>query len=310
MKLLFASTDDPAPWLAALAELIPEAAVAVAGRDPYDPAAIDYALAWRPPPGLLAACANLKAIFNLGAGVDALLQDPTLPPGVPIVRLVDPRLSAGMTEYVVHWVLHFHRDMPLYARQQAARAWVQHDNADPAQRRIGILGYGELGRHAARALGMLGFSDIAGWSRRPKGGDGVNSYAGAEHLDAFLARTDILVNLLPDTPATRGTLDAARLAALPPGGYLINAGRGATVVEDDLIAALRSGHIAGCALDVFAQEPLPAENPLWAMENVFITPHVASLTTAASATRVIKAAIDALEAGRTPANVVDRSQGY
>lgn len=310
MNLLFASTDAPAPWLEAIAEVIPEATVFVQDRDTYDPTAIDYALVWRPGAGVLAACENLKAIFNLGAGVDALLKDATLPAHVPIVRLVDPRLSAGMTEYVVHWVLHFHRDLPLYAQQQVARTWVQHDNADPAERRIGILGYGELGRNAARALGMLGFSDIAGWSRNPKHGDGVKSYSGADEIDAFLARTDILINLLPDTPATRGVLDGARLAALPRGAYLINAGRGATVNEPDLIEALSSGHIAGCALDVFAEEPLPADSPLWAMENVYVTPHIASLTDPKSATRVIKSGIEALEAGREPANIVDKTQGY
>lgn len=310
MDLLLASTDAPGPWEDAVRTVLPDARLFVEGRDAYDPSAIDYALVWKPAPGLVANLPNLKAVFNLGAGVDALLQDATLPAHLPIVRLVDPRLAAGMTEYVVHWVLHFHRDMHVYARQQAGRVWRQHHNADPAKRRIGFLGYGELARHGARALAMLGFADIAGWSRTPKSGDGVKNYAGEAELDAFLARTDILVNLLPATEATRGLLDARRLDALPRGAFVINAGRGATVVERDLVAALESGNIAACALDVFAAEPLAADSPLWTMENVHVTPHIASLTAPESAVRTVKAGIDAIEAGRTPANVVDRAQGY
>lgn len=310
MKLLYISPDDPAPWRVAVAKHIPHAEFYVWGEDEVDLNAVDYALAWRPEPGLLAKLANVRAIFNLGAGVDALLQDPTLPRTAPIVRLVDPRLSSGMVEYVAHWVLHFHRDLPLYARQQAAREWTEHENADTTTRRVGILGLGELGQAAAHALLMLGFESIAGWSRTAKDLPGVESFAGADELDAFLARTEILVCLLPDTVATRGVLNKDTLAKLPPGAFVINGGRGAAVVDEDLIAALESGHIQGAALDVFNTEPLPTDHPYWTMDNVFITPHVASLTTPDSACQVIAEGIDALEHGRIPANVVDLDQGY
>ena len=311
MNLLFISSDDPAPWRAAAAKHLPGATFWVWGSDDdADLSQVDYALAWKPPVGLLARLPNVKAIFNLGAGVDALLQDPSLPKSIPIVRLVDPRLTQGMTEYIVHWVLHAHRDMPAYARQQQAQRWVQHANADTAKRRVGILGLGELGQAAAHALLMLGFESIAGWSRSPKHLPGVESFAGAETLNAFLARTEILICLLPDTPATRGILNKTTLAKLPKGAFVINAGRGSTIDDNALIAALKNDHLSGAALDVFNTEPLPKDHPYWAMENVFITPHVATLTTADSATQVIADGIEALQRGRNPANVVNLSQGY
>lgn len=310
MNLLYISADDPAPWRAAVTKHIPDATLWVWGEDDVDLSQVDYALAWQPAAGLLTRLLNVKAIFNLGAGVDALLQDPMLPKSVPIVRLVDPRLAQGMTEYVVHWVLHAHRDFAVYAQQQRAGLWVQHHNADTAKRRVGILGLGELGQAAAHALLMLGFASIAGWSRSPKHLPGIESFAGANKLDAFLARTEILVCLLPNTPATRGILNQATLAKLPQGAFVINAGRGSAIDDNALIAALNDGSLSGAALDVFNTEPLPKDHPYWTMDNVFITPHVASLTTADSATQVIAEGIEALQQGRSPANVVDLNQGY
>jgi glyoxylate/hydroxypyruvate reductase A len=310
MNLLYVSPDDATPWRAAVAKHLPDATLLVWGEDPVDLNTVDYALTWMPEPGLLARMASLKAIFNLGAGVDALLRDTTVPQGIPIVRLVDPRLSSGMTEYVAHWVLHFHRDMPTYARQQAKRSWVQHENADTRKRRIGFSGLGELGQAAAHTLLMLGFESIAGWSRSEKFLPRVESFVGAEQLDAFLARTEILVSLLPNTAATRGILNKDTLAKLPRGAFIINGGRGSAVVDDDLIQALNSGHLAGAALDVFNTEPLPHDHPYWSMNNVFITPHVASLTTPDSAMCVIAEGINALQRGGTPANLVNLALGY
>ena len=310
MKLLYICADDPAPWRAAVARHIPGARLLVWGEDDVDVTQVDYALVWNPEPGVIATLRNAKAIFNLGAGVDALLQDDTLPRTVPIVRLVDPRLASGMMEYVVHWVLHFHRDMPTYARQQAARDWSQHTNADTTKRRVGILGLGELGQDAAHALTLLGFESIAGWSRTHKDLPGIQSFAGLGALDAFLARTEILVSLLPDTPATRGILNADTLAKLPKGAFVINAGRGSAVIDADLIQALERGHIRGAALDVFNDEPLSADHPYWVLDGVFITPHVASLTTADSATQLIASAIRTLQDGSLPENIVDLDQGY
>lgn len=310
MNVVFISPDKPKPWLKALRRHLPEADVFVWGRDDLDPASIDYALVWKPEPGLLTRFTNLKGIFNLGAGVDALLQDQTLPRHVPLVRLVDPLLSSGMVEFAVHWILHFHRDMHVYARQQRAHAWTQHANATTKTRAVGILGLGELGQNVAHALLLLGFENVAGWSRTAKDLPGVTSFAGPNQLETFLKRTEILLCLLPLSDATRGIINAGTLAHLPQGAFFINAGRGPLVVDDDLIAALTSGHISAAALDVFNTEPLPKDHPYWTMDNVFITPHIASLTTALSASEVIAQALRDLEDGKTPDNLVDFEQGY
>jgi glyoxylate/hydroxypyruvate reductase A len=200
--------------------------------------------------------------------------------------------------------------MHVYARQQKAQQWGQHENADPAKRRIGFLGLGELAQDAAHAVLMLGFESIASWSRTPKDLPGIESFVGAEGLGAFLARTEILVCLLPHTQHTKGLLNAATLAKLPRGAFVINAGRGSLVVETDMIDALKSGHIEAAAFDVFATEPLPQDHPYWTMDNVFITPHIASLTTAASATQVVAKGIQAITEGDLPDNVVNLKTGY
>jgi len=314
MNIIFISPDNPAPWRKALRKHLPEADVFFCGSDDigadFDASAMDYALVWKPEPGLLPSFPNLKGIFNLGAGVDALLLDQTLPRHIPLVRLVEPRLSSGMVEYVAHWVLHFHRDMHVYARQQRARDWVQHNNAAVATRRVGILGLGELGQSCAHALLMLGFENLSGWSRTAKQLPGVQSFAGDDGLKDFLKQAEILVCLLPLTVDTRGLINAETLALLPKGAFIINAGRGPLVVDDDLIAALESGHVEAAALDVFNTEPLPQDHPYWGMDNVFITPHIASLTTPMSSSAVIADALHDLEAGKTPANLVDFDQGY
>ncbi|MBL4614233.1 MAG: glyoxylate/hydroxypyruvate reductase A [Magnetovibrio sp.] len=310
MNLVFISPDDATPWRKALRRHLPEADLFVWGEDEVDKDTINYALVWKPEPGLLATFANLKGIFNLGAGVDALLQDVSLPKAVPLVRLVDPLLSSGMVEYVVHWVLHFHRDMHVYARQQRERNWAQHANANTKKRRVGILGLGELGQNVAHALLMLGFENISGWSRTAKELPGLNSFAGDDQLEAFLSQCDILVNLLPLTKATRGIINKASLSHLPSGAYFINAGRGPTIIDDDLIAALNDGQLNAAALDVFNEEPLSNDHLYWTMDNVFITPHIASLTTPMSSSEVIAEALRDFEDGNTPDNLVDLNQGY
>jgi len=312
MNILFHSPEKSAPWHQALQHHLPDANVFVSGEDKIDHTIIEYALVWRPPPGLLASLPNLKGIFNLGAGVDMLIQDATLPHHVPLVRLVDPVLTSGMVEYVVHWVLHFHRDMHIYATQQRARKWRGHNtvNADTQNRRIGILGLGELGQSCAHALLMLGFESITGWSRTAKHLPGVTCHAGQDGLQTFLNQTDILVCLLPLTHETRGLINADTLAALPQGAFIINAGRGPLVKDDDLIAALEKGHIQAAALDVFNTEPLPEHHAYWGMDTVFITPHIASLTTPMSASAVAAQALRDLENGQTPYNVVNVERGY
>jgi glyoxylate/hydroxypyruvate reductase A len=270
---------------------------------------IDYCLAWKTRPGDLKRYPNLKAIFWLGAGVDHLLKDPDLPRQVPIVRLVDPGLTAGMTEYVLLHVLRYHRRAPELEAHQRESRWRPLDTPLAKDRRVGLLGFGVLGQDAAMKLLMLGF-DVAGWSRSAKRLDGVTVFDGDAGLTPFLARTQILVCLLPLTPATSGIINARTLAALPKGAYVINAARGGHVVDADLIAALDRGHIAHATLDVFHREPLPVEHPFWRHPRITLTPHVASQTISETASRVVIDGLTALRDGRPPANVVSLEKGY
>jgi len=270
---------------------------------------IEYALAWLPKPGDLARYPRLKAIFWLGAGVDHLLKDKDLPRRVPIVRLVDDGLTAGMTEYVLLHVLRYHRRLPELETQQRQGLWRKLSYPLAKDRRIGIMGLGVLGRDVAHRLVDLGF-DIAGWSGSPKQLAGVASFHGDDQLVPFLNRSEILVCLLPLTPATTGIINARTLAALPKAAAVINAARGGHVVDADLIAALDRGHVAHATLDVFTSEPLPVEHPFWRHPRITLTPHVASVTISETASRVVIAGLRAMRDGRAPANVVDLGKGY
>jgi glyoxylate/hydroxypyruvate reductase A len=270
---------------------------------------IDYALAWLPQPGDLARYPNLKAVFWLGAGVDHLLKDKALPRDIPIVRLVDDGLTAGMTEYVLLHVLRYHRRLPELEAQQRENLWRKLSYPLAKDRRVGVMGLGVLGRDVARRLADLGFN-VAGWSGSPKRLAGVTSFHGDDQLAPFLNRTDILVRLLPLTPATAGIINARTLAALPKGASVVNAARGGHVIDADLIAALDRGHVAHATLDVFTTEPLPVEHPFWRHPRITVTPHVASVTISETASRVVIEGLKALRAGRTPANVVDLAKGY
>ena len=274
-----------------------------------DPREIRYALVWQPEPGLLASLPNLELILSLGAGVDHILGDPSVPPQVPIMRLVDPYMTDMMTEPVALSVLRLHRRDLDYRAQQRARVWREHEQKNASERRVGIMGLGALGMAAAERLGGLGFA-LAGWSRSPRAGLGFETSAGSEGLPAFLARTEILVCLLPLTSETVGILNAETLALLPQGAFLVNVGRGAQLVEEDLIAALESGHIAGAALDVFRAEPLPAAHPFWAHPRIIVTPHVAAATHPPTAAPIFCDAIRRFEAGLPVENLVDPALGY
>ena len=284
-----------------------------AAPDIGDPSAIHYACVWKPPAGLLATLPNLRAIFSLGAGVDHLMGDPSLP-DVPIVRIVDSDLTLRMTEYVVMHVLLHHRRMKLYERQQRERVWREHADPAASEVRVGIMGMGVLGRAAADALKGLGFR-VAGWSRTDRTAPGIEMFSGAAGLPAFLARTDILVCLLPLTPDTRGILcydlfrRLARDGALG-GPALINAGRGGLQIEADILRALDDGTLTGASLDVFEQEPLPKDNPLWSHPKVYVTPHNAAQSDPRALTKYVLAQIDRLEGGEPLENVVDRTRGY
>lgn len=305
MTVVLIRPDAHQTWSKALRRHAPEYDVHIWGIDDIEKENVEYALVWKPEPGLLNSFSNLKGVYNLGAGVDALLADDTYPRHIPLARLVDPKLSSGMVEYVVHWVLHFHRDFHQYGQ-----SWKPLVNADTAKRTVGILGFGELGQDCAHALLMLGFENIAGWSRSRKELPGIKSFAGSEELNAFLERSEILVNLLPHTSRTHQLLNRDTLNKLPEGSFFINAGRGDTVIENDLIACLENGHIQAAALDVFESEPLSEDHPFWTMPNVKVTPHIASVTDPNSAAQIIAEALRAWDDGEIPDNLVDIVQGY
>jgi glyoxylate/hydroxypyruvate reductase A len=294
-------------WLDAFAAQAPDLKVSTF---PYegDPEAVDYALVWSPPPGELKRYPNLKVIFSVGAGIDHLKNDPELP-DLPVVRMVEPGLTAGMTQFVVMACLMIHRSMIDYRNQQLARHWEEISQRSTGNRRIGILGLGHLGGDAARKLTTFGFP-VSGWSRSRKQIEGVTSYAGEEALAEFLGRTDILVSLLPLTAETEDMIDAKLLAGLPKGAAFISAGRGKQVVEEDLLAALDSGQIGGAILDVFREEPLPADSPFWGHERVIVLPHVASMTDPVTAVGAVVENIRRIQSGAEPLHRVDLDKGY
>ena len=274
-----------------------------------DPAEIEFALVWQPTRGELRAYPNLKAIFSIGAGIDHLSSDPDLPEGVPIVRMVEPGLTAGMVEFVVMSVLYHHRFMLDYAAQARDKVWREIPQIPTQRRRVGIMGLGVLGRAAGEALVRFGF-DMAGWSRTAKDVPGIAAFHGQDGLTPFLNRSDIVVCLLPLTAETTGIINARTLGALPRGAVLISVGRGAHVVESDLLAALDSGQIGGATLDVFQAEPLPSDSPFWTHPRVVVVPHIASMTIPDSAAEAVIANIRRIQAGQPPEHVVDLDRGY
>ncbi|MGX1096209.1 2-hydroxyacid dehydrogenase [Amorphus sp. MBR-141] len=314
MSILFAARGfTPEPWRRHLEAVADGRRVVVDGIDAYDPSDIRYAVVWQPPRNLLAELPNLDVIFNLGAGVDALLADTSLP-ARPIVRVVDPDMTGRMTEWIVLQVLTHHRGALRFQARQRAREWVSESFPAAHEVRVGVMGMGVLGSDAAAMLQRLGYR-VTGWNRSAKTVEGIEVVSGAAALDGFLARTDILVVLLPLTPETRGLLDASLFARLARDGalggpMLINAGRGGLQIEADIVAALEAGTLKGASLDVFETEPLPATSPLWDRPEVVITPHVAAESNPPAICRGIVAQIAAFERGDPLQNVVDRTRGY
>lgn len=308
MALLFYSEDDdPEAWRREVTRLVPDLEwrtwPAIG-----DPAAIDCALVWLPPPGLLAGLPNLKAIFSLAAGVDAMLLDPTLP-GLPLVRMVDRSLTTTMSEFVLLHALRYHRLLDVYAAQQRRGQWRLALPPAPASRVVGVMGLGVLGRDAAVTLAGHGFT-VKGWSRTARAIDGVTCLAGPERLGDFLADLDLLVCLLPLTAETEGVLCADLFARLEPGCRLLNVGRGGHLVEGDLLAALDGGRIAHATLDVAREEPLPDAHPFWRHPRIDVTPHAASYTRPDTGAVGIAESLRRLADGRPLLNVVDRARGY
>lgn len=277
--------------------------------EPGDIADIEYAMVWKPPRGVLRGFPNLKAIFSIGAGVDHLFSDTELPEGVPVVRMVEPELTRGMTEYAVLHVLRHHRRQHEMEGNQRDRKWELISGPTAPSRRVGVMGLGELGRAAALALAALEF-DVAGWSRTPKDIPGVECFHGDFAKDAFLARSEILICLLPLTAETEGILNAELFDRLPRGASVINAARGGHQIEDDILAALDSGQLSEATLDVFRQEPLPGDHHFWRHPRVTITPHNASLTDPDGAVRQVAENIQRIRRGEPPSNIVDPKMGY
>jgi len=279
---------------------------------PNDPS-ITYAVVWKQRPNLLSGLPNLRAIFSIGAGVDHLFQDPSVP-DVPIVRVVADNLSRHMTEYVVWRVLDHHRQGALYRAQQTRKVWHEPQQRVAGDISVGIMGFGQLGRAAARALLGLGFC-VNGWSRRPASADGVATFHGESGLIPFLNATDILVVLLPLTPETQGIVNYDLLRELRRrnglgGSVLINAGRGRLQRDADIQRALDDGTLKEASLDVFETEPLPKASPLWNHPRVFVTPHAAATSDPAHLVQPMLEQMNALERGEALQNLVDRAAGY
>ena len=337
MQILFYTTDpQPARWAECLQQHLPGARIAVyaegsAGSNHPDgssgaspgtgntigisspTAQADYAVCWKPPTAFFDGQRNIKAVFNIAAGVDFILAHPAMQQGylreVPIMRLGDAGMAAQMEEYVLAAALRWQRELNTYATQQRAGVWHMLPPKKREDVTVGVLGLGVLGTHVAQAMQRFGFA-AAGWSRSAKHIAGVDCYHGTDGLQSFLARTNVLVCLLPLTADTRGILNRTHLAQLPQGAHLVNIGRGPHLVEAGLLALLDEGHLDGATLDVFAEEPLPAANRLWAHPKVLMTPHVSATTLREESMAQIAHKILAFERGEPLTDVVNRVKGY
>jgi glyoxylate/hydroxypyruvate reductase A len=277
--------------------------------DTGNPDEILMVVAWNQPPGSLALFPNLRCVASLGAGVDHILSDPALPPGVAVTRVVDAQLNRMMAEYVCLAVLHHYRSFGRYEEHKRERKWVQEPVPPAEGYHVGIMGMGVIGRTVARALQALEFR-VLGWARTPKSLPGVRVFAGKQELDEFLSLSNVLVCLLPLTPETKDILNRHTFSLLPRGAYVINVARGAHLVEEDLLEMIRSGHLSGACLDVFREEPLPPDHPFWQEPSIMITPHVASITRPESVASQIVENYRRLLAGKPLLHQVDPRRGY
>lgn len=309
MSVLRLHAGDEGPrWRALFAALAPEIACST-WPDPVDPATVAWVACWNPPDGFFAGLSNLRAVFALGAGVDRLLARDDLGSHVPIVRLLDAGMAEQMVEYALLGVLMRQRHVLDYRLQQQAALWRRHPPVARATLRVGVLGLGAMGGAVAAALAGLGYS-VAGWSRNRRVIEGVVAHCGDEGLAELLARSDILVNTLPSTPATRGLLDFARLSQLPVGAFIVNASRGDQLDDAALLRLLDADHLGGALLDVFAVEPLPAGHSLWRHPRVSITPHAAAATLPEPSVAQVAENLRRMARGEPPSGLVDRQRGY
>lgn len=308
--MAFLYKSDPArgiEWAKLFAAKAPELPFRI-WPDHGDPREIRYLAAWMPPDDIMATFPNLELLFSVGAGVDQF-DFSRLPPDLPVVRMVEPGIVDGMVEYVTMSVLALHRDLIPYIAQRNAQEWRQIRVLPAATRRVGVLGLGMLGEAVCRKLAGFGFP-VAGWSRSRRAIDGIECFAGAAEMPAFLGRTDILICLLPLTQETRGILGAELFAGLPHGARLVNAGRGGHLDQEALIAALDAGQLSAAVLDVTDPEPLPAGHALWRDPRVLITPHIASMTQPETAVEVVLDNLRRHRAGEPLIGLVDRGRGY
>jgi glyoxylate/hydroxypyruvate reductase A len=309
MRVTFCCTDTKAqPWLEGLQAALPGAAVELWS---VGAAASDYAVVWAPPQDFFDQQTALKGIFNIGAGVDALMKL-QLPAGVPVVRLDDAGMSVQMAEYVCHAVIRHYREFDAYAADVAAGKWSYRKPRQRADFPVGVMGLGVLGERVALSLKPFDFP-VLGWSRTAKSIAGVQCFSGDDGFHDFLAATRILVCLLPLTPETENILCKSKLIRLLPGAYVINVARGGHLVDDDLMALIDSGHVAGATLDVFRQEPLPADHPFWQQPKITVTPHTSARTLRVESIAQIARKIQALHGGAaisSIAGVVDMNKGY
>ena len=307
MKVTFCCDDTrPERWLQGLNQALPGAEVSI--WQPGAPQA-DYALVWAPPQQFLdEQAAGLKALFNIGAGVDALLGL-KFPEGLPIYRLEDAGMSVQMAEYVSQAVIRFFRGLDRYESDMAQGLWQHQRNPRRADYPVGVMGMGLMGARVAQALTVFDFT-VNGWSRSPRSVAGVQGFSGVQQFDAFLSSTRILVNLLPLHAETENIINARTLALLQPGAYVINVGRGGHVVDADLMAQIDAGHVSGAMLDVFREEPLPPEHPFWRQEKIILTPHTSARTLAQDSVDQIVGKLAALSRGEAVTGRVDLARGY
>ncbi len=297
MAILFNNQDGQTEqWVKAFEEYLPSMALHVYPHTAVEE--IKYAVVWNHPKGDLKRYPNLKAILNLGAGTDYLDADPDLPK-VPIVRLLDPVVGINMAQYVLYWVMHFHRGYEQYRHQQMQAQWSRFQVPQMSDFRVSVLGLGLIGEYIAKYLAQSGFTSQA-WNRSTKDVDNVRCFSGPEQLTDMLASTDVLVNCLPVNQQTQGMINHTLLNTLPKGRFLINVSRGGVINDADLLNALNSGQIKGAALDTFACEPLEQTSPYWLHPNVHVTPHISGATYADTSARVVADNILRMEKGEQP----------
>ena len=315
MAFLFVTPTWPTdPWKAAMTKVAPKLDVRVWPRGTGRVEDIEYAAAWLPPPDVLKGLPNLKVIFSLGAGVDAILKDPTLPANIPIVRVNDDDLTKRMSEYIVLHVLLHHRQQRRIDANQKKKIWDSFPTHAASALSVGIMGLGVMGQDSAQRLRDIGFR-VAGWSRSRKTIPGIECFAGAAEFDKFLARTDILISLLPATAETDGIINRENIRKLSQNGpfgapIIINAGRGRQQVAGDILECLGAGELHAATLDVFAVEPLPADDPLWSHPRVTVTPHIAADSDPEVICAYVAAQIERHKAGLPLINLVDVKRGY